>query len=228
VAAGNHTISVYMGDDGVKVDRLFVVNGATTASSAETSLTGAGFKWAYASSQNTYQPNTCNGHDYRQVSNSSGTRTNQGIVTITTATPHPFVAGDLVQIQGMQNANGTLDGTWTVLTTPTTTTFTFQMPSTSVISSGSPATGGTSTEARDPSLPTGSLTSCVANTGTGAFDMSGNVREWTLAHFSGENPIRGGASNGTSDGISCPLSFTLADDTFFFPNIGFRCCRVGP
>ena len=59
----------------------------------------------------------------------------------------------------------------------------------------------------------------------GLFDMSGNVKEWTLAHAPGENPIRGGASNNTGEGISCPLNFTLADDAFFFPNIGFRCCR---
>ena len=57
------------------------------------------------------------------------------------------------------------------------------------------------------------------------FDLSGNVKEWTLAHVPGENPIRGGASNNTGEGISCPLTFALADDAFFFPNIGFRCCR---
>ena len=75
--------------------------------------------------------------------------------------------------------------------------------------------------------------SCYANdtTLTGgtandhAFDMSGNVKEWTLAHEPGENPIRGGASNNTGIGISCPLNFTLGTDTFFFPNVGFRCCR---
>jgi formylglycine-generating enzyme required for sulfatase activity len=60
------------------------------------------------------------------------------------------------------------------------------------------------------------------------FDMSGNVREWTLAHTPGENPIKGGASNGTAQGISCALNFTLGDDSFFFPNVGFRCCRTKP
>ena len=30
-----------------------------------------------------------------------------------------------------------------------------------------------------------------------AFDMSGNVKEWTLARAPGQNPIRGGASNDT-------------------------------
>ena len=73
------------------------------------------------------------------------------------------------------------------------------------------------------------LTSCYANHTAGAvFDLSGNVKEWTLAHAPGENPVRGGASNNTADGISCPLNFTLADDSFFFPNIGFRCCRAMP
>jgi hypothetical protein len=82
-------------------------------------------------------------------------------------------------------------------------------------------------------LPTGSLASCYAADsglpgGTAndhAFDMSGNVKEWTLAHQPGQNPIRGGAYNNTAVGIDCPLNFTLGDDTFFFPDVGFRCCR---
>ena len=82
---------------------------------------------------------------------------------------------------------------------------------------------------QDDILKTGALPSCKAAWGTlatdGIFDLSGNVKEWTLRHAPGENPIRGGASNNTPNGISCPLNFTLADDDFFFPNIGFRCCR---
>ena len=87
--------------------------------------------------------------------------------------------------------------------------------------------------ATDATLATGTLTSCYADDspfvgGTAAdhpFDLSGNVKEWTLAHQAGQNPIRGGAANNTDIGISCALNFTLADDTFFFPNVGFRCCR---
>jgi hypothetical protein len=84
----------------------------------------------------------------------------------------------------------------------------------------------------DAPLPTGSLANCYANdeTFTGssadeAFDMSGNVKEWGLAHQPGENPIRGGASDDTGPGTSCPLDFTLGDNTFFFPDVGFRCCK---
>jgi hypothetical protein len=79
--------------------------------------------------------------------------------------------------------------------------------------------------ANDDVHATRSLASCRSLTGANPFDLSGNVKEWTLAHIPGQNPIRGGASNNTPDGISCPLNFTLANDTFFFPNIGFRCCR---
>jgi len=56
-------------------------------------------------------------------------------------------------------------------------------------------------------------------------DMSGNVKEWTLARLPGQNPIRGGSSSDTEIGTSCGLNFSLGTDTFFFPNVGFRCCR---
>ena len=83
---------------------------------------------------------------------------------------------------------------------------------------------------QDATLPPGSLANCtpVAFGDVGPYDLSGNVKEWTLAHQSGQNPIRGGASNNTGVGISCALNFTLADDSFFFSNVGFRCCRPKP
>ena len=71
------------------------------------------------------------------------------------------------------------------------------------------------------------MASCFANNGGAntAFDMSGNVKEWTAPRSVGQNPIRGGSANNTVDGISCELNFTLADNAFFFPDTGFRCCR---
>jgi hypothetical protein len=79
----------------------------------------------------------------------------------------------------------------------------------------------------DDTLPTGSMAACFANgPGTNdAYDLSGNVKEWTKARAAGQNPIRGGAANSPVNGTTCELNFTLADDTFFFPNVGFRCCK---
>jgi hypothetical protein len=81
---------------------------------------------------------------------------------------------------------------------------------------------------QDAVLKTKSLAQCNANvTGVNdAFDMSGNAKEWALERAPGQNPLRGGASNNEVDGLTCGLNFTLADDTFFFPNVGYRCCRL--
>lgn len=80
---------------------------------------------------------------------------------------------------------------------------------------------------QDDLLVGGSRPNCYANWG-GAnriHDLSGNAKEWTLSRVSAVNPIRGGASNNEGTGITCDLAFTSANDTFFFPNVGFRCCR---
>lgn len=145
---GNRTVSIYIGDDGVKIDQIYIVMGS---GSPPSTINSKGNKWAFAANPNTYVGSTCNGDDYDTDS---------------------VLAGD-----------------------------------------------------QDDILTTGNRPSCYSQIGNDVFDMSGNVKEWTLAHAPGENPIRGGASNNTGEGISCPLNFTLADDSFFFPNIGFRCCR---
>jgi len=55
--------------------------------------------------------------------------------------------------------------------------------------------------------------------------MSGNVKEWALARSAGFNPLRGGSANNEVNGTTCKLDFSSGDNTFFFPNVGFRCCR---
>ncbi len=76
-------------------------------------------------------------------------------------------------------------------------------------------------------LPTGAMAACYADWGSGgsAFDMSGNVQEWTAPRSAGVNPMRGGSYNDVSGGTTCQFNFEVAGDTFRAPNVGFRCCR---
>jgi hypothetical protein len=81
---------------------------------------------------------------------------------------------------------------------------------------------------QDSLIATGSLANCYASWGAAAtahiFDMSGNAKEWTQARSAGVNPLRGGSFNNILDGSTCTFNFTVADDTFQFPNVGYRCC----
>jgi hypothetical protein len=78
----------------------------------------------------------------------------------------------------------------------------------------------------DGILGGGVKTQCYANQSAGSvFDMSGNVKEWTAERIPDENPIRGGASNNLGGGMTCANAFSLANDNFFFNNVGFRCCK---
>ena len=81
----------------------------------------------------------------------------------------------------------------------------------------------------DGLLDTNALANCYANwggTSNQIFDMSGNLKEWVTGPMSPTtNPLRGGSYNNTQNGIRCDFNFTVADNTFRFPNVGFRCCK---
>lgn len=80
---------------------------------------------------------------------------------------------------------------------------------------------------QDAISPTGELASCYADWGRGGrvFDLSGNVSEWTAARAPGVNPLRGGSYTTPGAGLACGVDFVVADDSFLFGNVGFRCCR---
>jgi hypothetical protein len=91
--------------------------------------------------------------------------------------------------------------------------------------------GNAVSSGNDNVLDTGSLPNCYSTWGTVAaptkiFDMSGNVKEWTLKNASGFNVLRGGADNSPQDGLRCDFNFTVGSDTFQFNNVGFRCCST--
>jgi MYXO-CTERM domain-containing protein len=87
--------------------------------------------------------------------------------------------------------------------------------------------GNAASEPGEWLLPAGGLAECYANFGAAGkvYDMSGNVKEWTSSASSpGANPIRGGSMNNIASGLKCDFSFTVANDTFSYQNVGFRCC----
>jgi hypothetical protein len=78
---------------------------------------------------------------------------------------------------------------------------------------------------------TKSMPLCYADWGTTAkriFDMSGNAKEWAQS-LAGDpantRRLRGGSFNNTANGLQCNFTFAVADATFQFQNVGFRCCR---
>ena len=66
--------------------------------------------------------------------------------TITTSTAHGYVAGDEVIVSGLTSTFAPLNGTYTILTTPLATTFTYTTTTTGAITSGS-ASGAALVEA---------------------------------------------------------------------------------
>ena len=150
LALGNQFVSVWMAEDGVKVDAVVVTQ--STATTPPTEVRPAGGTWSYAANPTVAQPAVCNDDDLD---------TGPG-------------AGD-----------------------------------------------------QDDILPGGTQAQCYANWGGAnrVYDLSGNAKEWALARTPGGNPLRGGASNNETNGVTCGLAFSLASDSFFFPNVGFRCCK---
>ncbi|MDY0001933.1 MAG: MopE-related protein [Polyangia bacterium] len=77
-------------------------------------------------------------------------------------------------------------------------------------------------------LPTGSLGQCLSS--DGAYDLSGNLREWT-AHQTGTTPggepiyvVRGGEYQTPAPGLTCAFTLSQAVGTVVLPSVGFRCC----
>jgi hypothetical protein len=92
---------------------------------------------------------------------------------------------------------------------------------------------------RTAAIATGSLAACATadlDPGTAsvdrAFDMSGNLAEWTedcrtvLGDGSGRRAytLRGGSFTHTATALRCDFMATVVAENFAFPDTGFRCC----
>jgi len=84
----------------------------------------------------------------------------------------------------------------------------------------------------DLALPTGAAHGCPTKpaqsacvSSAGAFDMSGNLKEWTSTQTTpGSFNVRGGSYDSVAGGLACDFDFVSATSTFTFANLGFRCC----
>lgn len=150
------------------------------------------------------------------------TTTTAGTYTFSIYTRDDGAMVDTIAVARQATTSPTFDNAWAFATNPRT-----EQPTTCNTDAFDTTPGGTD---QDEILATGSRPQCFADQ-TGAndgFDLTGNVKEWTAERAPNINPLRGGASNNETTGATCQINFTVADDDFFFPNVGFRCCRVKP
>lgn len=70
VPTGTRFVSLYMQEDGLRVDAILVTR--STSTTAPTTTTGDGGHWAFAVNSDVYQPAACNGADYDTDPSSGG------------------------------------------------------------------------------------------------------------------------------------------------------------
>ncbi len=76
---------------------------------------------------------------------------------------------------------------------------------------------------QDAVLPTGALDGCARD---GAFDLSGNLKEWVADGADGLRALRGGGfESRAAGGLACDQRGDLKVPDFRHPAVGFRCCR---
>jgi len=152
------------------------------------------------------------------------TTTTAGTYTFSVYTREDGTLVDTIAIARQNAISPTFDNAWAVSPSSTART---EQPTTCNTDAFDTVPGGTD---QDDILTTGARPLCFADQANAndAFDLTGNVKEWTRERSPNVNPLRGGASNNEVTGATCQINFSVADDDFFFPNVGFRCCRTKP
>jgi len=86
-----------------------------------------------------------------------------------------------------------------------------------------PATCNGADNAAAALLPTGSLATCQST--VGAYDLSGNAKEWTTQSPAAETyVVRGGSHQSPELGLTCQTTLSQAAASPGQAGIGFRCC----
>ena len=77
--------------------------------------------------------------------------------------------------------------------------------------------------AQDALIATGDAAVCESE--FSAFDLSGNVKEWTSTEVTPNTfRVRGGSFDNIEEGLTCEFDFVAFNQNIAFPNLGFRCC----
>ena len=109
---------------------------------------------------------------------------------------------------------------------PTSTTV---YPWGNVYGTGNQCNGKDYYPTKDEVFATGTASTCVST--DMAYDLAGNLKEWTNDPKSDGTPpdpdgytVRGGAYDTSFEGLKCNNTFAVMPASFYFPNLGFRCC----
>jgi len=90
---------------------------------------------------------------------------------------------------------------------------------------GGACNGKDYSSATDAVTACGAAAKCVSH--DKVYDLSGNLREWTAtagAKAGDPEQTRGGAYDTIAQGLRCDFTFVTLPKSYYFPNLGFRCC----
>ena len=182
---GTSTLSAFA----VGVGGSLVYGAGATLEYAKSSSAGVGAEWPAASGPTNINITT-NGVSFAAAATISNVALTSNVATITTGT-HGFYTGQTVTISSVPAPNAVLNGTYTITSTPSTTTFTYALTNANITSTAS--TGGASIPAFNRTV-TGNFTlngaAFTANTGNSITMANGStITKLTANNFNSSGGV---------------------------------------